>query len=114
MQYVGLRRRKNKEVKGHLLDTADGRWAREADLSKNDESAPDEVHGDRVQRVVPYVEDHRNALLIHLDPAIPDEQRMAAMYALNGAWRPCSSWKATNSPSNPCPVAAVRWLGRGC
>lgn len=79
---VGLRRRKNKEVKGHLLDTADGRWAREADLTKNDESAPDEVHGDRVQRVVPYVEDHRNALLIHLDPVIPDEQRMAAMYAL--------------------------------
>jgi len=79
---VGLRRRKNKEVKGHLLDTVDGKWAREADLTKNDESAPDEVHGDRVQRVVPYVEDHRNALLIHLDPVIPDEQRMAAMYAL--------------------------------
>jgi len=79
---VGLRRRKEKEIKGHLLDILDGRWAREADLSKNDASAPDETHGDRVQRVVPYVEDHRNALLIHLDPTIPDEQRMAAMYAL--------------------------------
>jgi very-short-patch-repair endonuclease len=79
---VGLRRRKNKEIKGHLLDTVDGKWSREADLTKNDTSAPDQVHGDRVQRVVPYVEDHRNALLIHLDPAIPDEQRMAAMYAL--------------------------------
>jgi len=79
---VGLRRRKNKEIKGHLLDTVNGKWSREADLTKNDESAPDQVHGDRVQRVVPYVEDHRNALLIHLDPTIPDEQRMAAMYAL--------------------------------
>jgi len=79
---VGLRRRKNKEIKGHLLDTVDGKWSRESDLTKNDASAPDQVHGDRVQRVVPYVEDHRNALLIHLDSAVPDEQRMAAMYAL--------------------------------
>ncbi|MGV9613198.1 DEAD/DEAH box helicase [Nocardia xishanensis] len=78
---VGLRRRKDKDVKGHLLDTLEGRWAREADLDMN-------THGDpvpRIRRVVPYVEDHRNALLLHLDPSIPNEVRMAAMYALKRA-----------------------------
>ncbi|XGU18572.1 DUF1998 domain-containing protein [Rhodococcus sp. 3Y1] len=81
---VGLRRRKDKDIKGHLLDTVEGKWAREADLAKND-GASDTTGGDRVQRVVPYVEDHRNALLMHLSATIPDEQRMAAMYALKRA-----------------------------
>ncbi len=82
---VGLRRRKDKDIKGHLLDTVEGKWAREADLAKNDGGASDTTGGDRVQRVVPYVEDHRNALLMHLSATIPDEQRMAAMYALKRA-----------------------------
>ncbi|MGH3563036.1 MAG: Zn-binding domain-containing protein, partial [Mycobacterium sp.] len=74
---VGLRRRKDKDVRGHVLDTVDGRWCSEADLAKN-------VHGEaaRYQRVIPHVEDHRNALLLHLDSSIPTEQRMAAAYAL--------------------------------
>jgi very-short-patch-repair endonuclease len=77
---VGLRRRKDKDTKGHLLDTLEGRWARETDLDKDTQG---EIL--RIQRVVPYVEDHRNALLLHLDPSIPPEQRMAAMYALKRA-----------------------------
>lgn len=74
---VGLRRRKDRDTRGHVLDTVEGRWCSEADLAKN-------VHGEapRYQRVIPYVEDHRNALLLHLGPSIPTEQRMAVMYAL--------------------------------
>ncbi len=74
---VGLRRRKDKDVRGHVLDTVDGRWCSEADLAKN-------VHGEapRYIRVIPYVEDHRNALVLHLDPSVATEQRMAVMYAL--------------------------------
>jgi hypothetical protein len=81
---VGLRRRKNKDERGYLLDTLDGKWARTADLTAVGGPAltgPD----DRIQRVVPYVEDHRNALLIKLAPHIPTGQRMAAMYALKRA-----------------------------
>ena len=76
---VGLRRRKNPEIRGYLLDTHEGRWAKEANLEKYT-SDPE-----RITRVVPYVEDHRNALLLHLDPSVPNEQRMAAMYALKRA-----------------------------
>jgi ATP-dependent helicase YprA (DUF1998 family)/very-short-patch-repair endonuclease len=74
---IGLRRRKDKDVRGYVLDTVEGRWCGEADLAKN-------VHGEapRYQRVIPHVEDHRNALLLHLDPSIGAEERMAALYAL--------------------------------
>ncbi|EHB48617.1 DEAD/DEAH box helicase domain protein [Mycolicibacterium rhodesiae JS60] len=74
---VGLRRRKDKDVRGYVLDTVEGRWCTEADLAKN-------VTGEapRYSRIVPFVEDHRNALVLHLDPSIATEQRMAAMYAL--------------------------------
>ncbi|CQD08042.1 DEAD/DEAH box helicase [Mycolicibacterium conceptionense] len=74
---VGLRRRKDKDTRGYILDTVEGRWGKEADLAKN-------VQGEaqRYRRVIPHVEDHRNALLLHLDPSIGTDQRMAAMYAL--------------------------------
>ena len=82
---VGLRRRRNKEEQGYLLDTLDGRWARTADLTNPDGTPVLEGPDERIQRVVPYVEDHRNALLINLAPWVPTEQRMAAMYALKRA-----------------------------
>jgi very-short-patch-repair endonuclease len=81
----GLRRRKNKDDRGYLLDTHDGKWARTADLIGPDGSTVPDGPDDRIQRVVPYVEDHRNALLIKLAPRFVKEQRMAAMYALKRA-----------------------------
>jgi hypothetical protein len=82
---VGLRRRKDKDERGYLLDTLDGRWARTADLTAQDGTVAPDGPDARIQRVVPYVEDHRNALLINLAPHIPTAQRMAAMYALKRA-----------------------------
>ncbi|WP_445186992.1 DEAD/DEAH box helicase [Pseudonocardia sp. Cha107L01] len=81
---VGLRRRKDKTERGYLLDTLDGRWAPASALTPSP-GAPLADPDQRIQRVVPYVEDHRNALLIRLAPHIPAEQRMAAMYALKRA-----------------------------
>ena len=74
---VGLRRRKNKDDRGYLLDTVEGRWSPKIDPATDTDG--------RVVRVVPYVEDHRNAMLITLPESVPAEQRMAAMYALKRA-----------------------------
>lgn len=88
---VGLRRRKNKNELGYLLDTVDGRWARAKDQADpgagdGDSATPpaDDIPAAdaRIRRVVPYVEDHRNALLMRLPAASSPEQRMAVMYAL--------------------------------
>ena len=55
---VGLRRRKDKHIKGYLLDTLDGRWAqgRRPGQERRQAKIP------RIRMVIPYVEDHRNAL----------------------------------------------------
>jgi hypothetical protein len=44
---VGLRRRKDPNIRGYLLDTHEGRWARDADLVKN------ETDEGRIQQVIP-------------------------------------------------------------
>jgi ATP-dependent helicase YprA (DUF1998 family)/very-short-patch-repair endonuclease len=90
---IGLRRRKNKSEVGYLLDTVDGKWARRPEDDKpgtadgDAHTAPEEAPAadSRVQRVVPYVEDHRNALLMDLPRWTTPEQRMAVMYALKRA-----------------------------
>ncbi len=87
---VGLRRRKNRNEIGYLLNTLDGRWAKAADLPAPDAEdggvsiPPSDAHDPdaRIRRVVPYVEDHRNAMLLEFDPSVTVEARMAAMYAL--------------------------------
>ena len=81
---VGLRRRNNKDERGYLLNTLDGRWARTADITAADGARIPYGSDQPITRVVPYVEDHRNALLIKLATHIPTEQRMATMYAQTG------------------------------
>ncbi len=57
----GWRRRKDKEILGFVLDIERGYW------QKNDqerEADPDDPMSANTKRVVPFVEDHRNCLLI--------------------------------------------------
>lgn len=91
---VGLRRRKNKAERGYRLDTVEGRW--------NPKETGTEEDG-RVQRVIPYVEDHRNALLINLAPHVPAEQRMAAMYALKRAVEAVFQLESSELAVEPMP-----------
>lgn len=95
---VGLRRRKNKDVKGYVLDTVEGRWCKDEDLEKN-------VHGEtpRYQRIVPYVEDHRNAMVLDLDTSISADQRMALMYAFKRAIEAVYQLESSELAVEPLP-----------
>jgi hypothetical protein len=57
---LGWRRRKNKDQTGYVLDIERGFWAK----SQVVDDDPDDPMSPRVERVVPYVEDARNCLLI--------------------------------------------------
>ena len=63
---LGWRRRKDKEVCGFILDTENGYWEKDREASAAD---PDNPIGKRTARVIPFVEDHRNCLLV--EPATP-------------------------------------------
>ena len=65
----GLRRRRQRSVLGFLIDPQTGRWT--GDQEHPDESADDGPDSAPSERIVPIVEDHKNALLIRFDdPAL--------------------------------------------
>jgi very-short-patch-repair endonuclease len=68
---LGWRRRRDKEVYGFVLDTERGYWARNQQAVEDD---PEDPMSPKTERVVPFVEDRRNCLLIepteHLDMAV--------------------------------------------
>ncbi|WP_273938651.1 DEAD/DEAH box helicase [Kutzneria chonburiensis] len=111
---VGLRRRKDKDERGYLLDTLDGRWARTADLTAQDGTATPGGPDERIQRVVPFVEDHRNALLIKLAPHISTEQRMATMYTLKRAVETEFQLESNELAVEPMPGRTGSTPGRCC
>jgi very-short-patch-repair endonuclease len=63
---LGWTRRVNRDQRGFVLDTERGYWARNDQEQAED---PEDPLSKATRRVVPYVEDHRNCLLI--EPATP-------------------------------------------
>jgi superfamily II DNA/RNA helicase/very-short-patch-repair endonuclease len=73
---LGWLRRANRDQHGFLLDTERGYWARNEQVADD----PEDPMSPATQRVIPYVEDHRNALLF--EPATPlTTQGMASLAA---------------------------------
>lgn len=76
---LGWRRRKNKEEKGFFINPLTGHWSKQDDDQDHDDT-PEEKTKVPPQRIVPYVEDHRNILI--LTPATPlTESCMATLQA---------------------------------
>jgi superfamily II DNA/RNA helicase/very-short-patch-repair endonuclease len=57
---LGWRKRQEKEQHGYVLDLERGYWSK----SQATEEDPDDPMSGRTTRVIPYVEDHRNCLLV--------------------------------------------------
>lgn len=78
---LGWRRRKNKSIFGFNIDVASGEWSR-------DEQAPEEAMDDAptaksVQRIIPFVEDRRNVLVLRAEGVrLDDDQLTTLTYAL--------------------------------
>lgn len=71
---LGWRRRANKEQLGFVLDVEKGYWQRSEQLP--DEEDPGDTLGAKTERVVPFVEDRRNCLI--LEPAERFDDRLMA------------------------------------
>ncbi|MFB7650801.1 MULTISPECIES: protein kinase [unclassified Streptomyces] len=86
---LGRVRAKKDEPAGYWLDLADGRWMNDKDAAEasGDSSELPMVEEDgkerrRRKRVIPYVEDRRNILVLTLDEALPEPEALSLMYAL--------------------------------
>ncbi|MEU5769576.1 protein kinase [Streptomyces asoensis] len=85
----GRVRARTDEPPGYWLDLADGRWMNDKDASEasGDSSELPLVDADgnerrRKKRVIPFVEDRRNILVVTLDEALPEPIALTLMYAL--------------------------------
>ncbi|WP_245975531.1 protein kinase domain-containing protein [Amycolatopsis palatopharyngis] len=86
---VGRLAAKENEPDGFWLDPADGRWMNERDAGEasGDSSEMPIVDADgnekrRKKRVIPYVQDRRNILVVKLAAALPEAVALSLMYAL--------------------------------
>lgn len=86
---VGRLRARDDEPDGFWLDPADGRWMNERDAAdaSGDSSEMPVVDADgnesrRKKRVIPYVEDRRNILVVKLDDPLDEPVALSLMYAL--------------------------------
>lgn len=68
----GLRRRAEKNVLGYMINPRTGQWAR----VEEDEPEQEDPDKTKPQRIVPYVQDQKNAL--HVMPALPVDLRTLA------------------------------------
>ena len=77
---LGWRRRRNKTIYGFVVDTTRGTWSK-------DTEAPEEV-GDAdpavaaIQRIIPFVEDHRNVLILTPTEGLDAKDMTTLQYAL--------------------------------
>ncbi|MBV6695898.1 protein kinase [Kitasatospora aureofaciens] len=86
---VGRLRAKKDDPAGYWLDAADGRWMNDRDAAdaSGDSAELPVVDADgnekrRKKRVIPYVEDRRNILVLTLDEPLPEPIALSLMYAL--------------------------------
>jgi serine/threonine protein kinase/superfamily II DNA/RNA helicase len=85
---LGRVRANEDEQAGYWLDTGDGRWLNDRDAADavEDSGLPvvDEDGNEkrRKKRVLPYVEDRRNILVVTLDEPLPEAEALSFLYAL--------------------------------
>ncbi|MBA2946497.1 protein kinase domain-containing protein [Streptomyces himalayensis] len=86
---TGRVRAKSDEPPGYWLDLADGRWMNDRDAAEasGDSSELPKIDADgnerrRKKRVIPFVEDRRNILVVTLDEPLPEPIALSLMYAL--------------------------------
>ena len=82
---VGRRRRKHPADLGYWLDTVKGNWLSERDAedtTPQDDSLEDAADVPTKQKVIPYVEDTRNIMVVRLDAPVSDEVSTTLRYAL--------------------------------
>lgn len=82
---VGRRRRKHPADLGYWLDTVKGNWLSErdaVDATPQDESLDDAADVPTKHKVIPYVEDTRNIMVLRTDAPVSPEMSTTLRYAL--------------------------------
>ncbi len=87
---LGWTRRANKELHGFMLDMERGRWEKSNLEPDASDEHPDPLGGRvHVERVIPFVEDRRNALLFQTEERLDRPALLSLQYALKRGIEAC-------------------------
>ena len=78
---LGWRRRKERSIKGFNIDPVSGYWTRGEEPGSEEDGTPD-PDAVRVERIVPYVEDRRNILIIRPAVSLEETAMVTLQYAI--------------------------------
>ena len=104
---LGWRRRKVREQLGFLLDIERGYWGKANDAEAEDDDDP---LSNRTKRVVPYVEDTRNVLLIRPALELSVEEMSSLQAALKVAFQVVFQLEEDEIAAEPLPSVDERRL----
>jgi ATP-dependent helicase YprA (DUF1998 family) len=104
---LGWTRRKNKDQLGFVLDTERGFWARNDQETTGD---PEDPLSTSTSRVIPYVEDTRNCLMLRLDENHPPEILASLQSALKNAIQVVYQLEDNELAAEPLPSRYDRRL----
>ena len=85
----GLRRRKSKSICGFFIDPNSGRWLKDPENGDDDDGMGDPTQA-KPQRIVPMVEDHKNALLLQPKVSLSTEEMATFQHAFIRGIQLCS------------------------
>lgn len=107
---VGRRRRKDPSDWGFWLDPVEGRWL--SDKQASDATVDDDLDGlddaATKKKVIPYVEDTRNILVVRLSDKVDEVVATSLRYALERGIEACYQLEDAELDSNPLPDVAGR------
>jgi ATP-dependent helicase YprA (DUF1998 family)/very-short-patch-repair endonuclease len=106
---LGWQRRVDKGRQGFVLDTEWGYWGKSDALAEDDEDA-DPTSGRPTQRVVPFVEDRKNALLFEPEDLLPDPVMASLQSALKQAIQIHFQLEDNELAAEPLPTRGNRRL----
>ncbi|NBB81125.1 MAG: DEAD/DEAH box helicase [Verrucomicrobia bacterium] len=104
----GENRRKNKDQLGYMLDTERGFWQKSQNEQEENDAADSDPMSNSIARVIPYVEDHRNCLIIDLSEEISNERMASFEAAFKKAIQVTFQLEDQELASEPLPTKAER------
>jgi hypothetical protein len=105
---LGWNRRKDKGVFGFYLDMDTGYWSRKDNPNESQEQGLDDVTGQSLlTRVVPFVEDRRNAYLFWPNRALDQSTMASLLYALKRGVESCFQLEESELAGDLLPSGAA-------
>ena len=104
---LGWRRRKDKSIKGFLIDVVTGEWSKDSQAPEgvNDDASMESASS---MRIIPYVEDYKNVLVVTPSPRLSPEACVAFQFALKRGIEKIFQLESSELASEPLPDASSR------